>query len=118
MLTPDTPYFLHRDEIWPFVDVVVKMSLAVAVGTLVGLEREHSGKVGVRTFALTSLLGAMGGLLGNPYGPIAMLFAAISIGLMNWREMVNSQRLALTTSVALAVVAFAGVMCGQGHVFT
>jgi len=96
----------------------MKMALAVAAGTFVGLEREHRGKAGVRTFALTSLLGCMGGLLGGAYGPIAMLFVALFVGLMNWREMLKDQQLALTTSVALTVVGFAGVMCGLGHVFT
>lgn len=110
--------FLHRIELWPFLEVSAKMGLAVAVGTLVGLEREHRGKAGVRTFALTSLLGAMGGMLGPPYGPFAMLFVVVFVVLMNWREMERERKLALTTSVALCVVAFAGVMCGLGHVFT
>jgi uncharacterized membrane protein (DUF4010 family) len=110
--------FLHRIEIWPFVDMLAKMGLAATVGTLVGLEREHYGKAGVRTFALTALLGSMGGLLGGPYGPIAMLFVAMFISLMNLREMVKERKLALTTSVALTTVGFAGVMCGLGHVFT
>lgn len=60
----------------------------------------------------------MGGLLGGEFGPFAMLFVAIFVGLMNWREMLKDQKLALTTSAALTVVGFAGVMCGQGHVFT
>lgn len=118
-LADSTPgSFLDRIEIWPFAETLMKMVLAVAAGTFVGLEREHRGKAGVRTFALTSLLGCMGGLLGGAFGFIAMLFVAFFVGLMNWREMLKDQQLALTTSVALTVVGFAGVMCGLGHVFT
>lgn len=115
---PGTAFSLHRIEIWPFVETLAKMTLAMLVGTLVGLERAHRGKAGVRTFALAALLGAMGGLLGDVYGAIAMGFVAVFIGLMNWREMVREKKLALTTSVALTVVGFAGIMCGFGHVFT
>lgn len=118
MNDPTSSSLFHRVEVWPFVETLAKMGLAVAVGTLVGLEREHSGKAGVRTFALTALLGSMGGLLGDVYGALAIAFVAVFIVLMNWREMVKDKKLALTTSVALAVVGFAGVICGLGHVFT
>jgi uncharacterized membrane protein YhiD involved in acid resistance len=40
---------------WPFLPVLTRLGLAVAIGLFIGLEREHSGKAGVRTFALTSL---------------------------------------------------------------
>ncbi len=39
--------------------------LAVAIGLFIGLERERSGKNGVRTFALTALLGCLGGFIGD-----------------------------------------------------
>ncbi len=110
--------FVRHVEIWPFLEVLGKLLLAIAVGTFVGLEREHEGKAGVRTFALTALLGAMGGLLGGPYAVFSMVFAAVFIVLMNAREMVKNNRVAMTTSAALAVVAFAGAMCGGGHFFT
>jgi hypothetical protein len=38
---------------------------------------------------------------------------------MNWRQLqLHHQTLALTTSVTLLLVRFAGVFCGQGHTFT
>ncbi len=117
-MTDPTSALFHRVEVWPFVETLAKMGLAVAIGTLVGLEREHNGKAGVRTFALTALLGSMGGMLGDVYGALAMFFVAIFIGLMNWREMIKVKKLALTTSVALTVVGFAGIMCGMGHFLT
>ena len=48
---------------WPFVPVLTRLGLAVAIGLFIGLEREHTGKNGVRTFALTALLGCLGGLI-------------------------------------------------------
>ena len=44
---------------WPFVPILTRLGLAVAIGFFIGLEHEHSGKNGVRTFALTSLLGVI-----------------------------------------------------------
>lgn len=70
-LADSTPgSFLERIEIWPVAKTLMRMVLAVAAGTFVGLEREHRGKAGVRTFALTSLLDCLGGLLDGAYGPI------------------------------------------------
>ena len=52
---------------WPFVPVLTRLGLAVAIGLFIGLEREHHGKNGVRTFALTALLGCFtGNLVANP----------------------------------------------------
>ncbi|AGA28708.1 MgtC/SapB family protein [Singulisphaera acidiphila] len=103
---------------WPFTLVLSRLGLAVAIGVFVGLEREHSGKAGVRTFSLTALLGCLAGLSGELLTMTAMGFVAILVVLMNWRRMATSGKLAMTTSVALMVVAFCSVLCGQGHVFT
>ncbi len=103
---------------WSFVAVLSRLGLAVAVGLFVGLERELSGKVGSRTFALAALLGSLGGLMGSPMPVVALSFVAIMIVVMNWREMMVRSKLVLTTSVALAVVTFCGVLCGEGHLFT
>jgi hypothetical protein len=37
-----------------------RFGMAVAVSVFVGLEREHSGKLGARTFGLVALLGVPG----------------------------------------------------------
>jgi uncharacterized membrane protein (DUF4010 family) len=47
-----------------------------------------------------------------------MCFVAMIVVLMNWRQMVLQKQLVLTTSTALAIVGFAGILCGQGHIFT
>jgi uncharacterized membrane protein (DUF4010 family) len=103
---------------WPFVPVLTRLGLAVAIGLFIGLEREHRGKNGVRTFALTALLGCLGGLMGDLFSGIVMGFVAITAAWMNWRQIMLQKQLALTTSTALTIVGFAGILCGQGHIFT
>ena len=62
MFAPDvTNTVLH----WPFLPTLVRLSLALGTGAFVGLEREHRGKAGARTFTFASLIGCLGGLLGN-----------------------------------------------------
>jgi uncharacterized membrane protein (DUF4010 family) len=103
---------------WAFVPILIRLGLALAIGLFIGLEREHSGKNGVRTFALSALLGCLGGLMGTLFSAFALGFIAIMTVWLNWREMVLHKQLAMTTSTALAIVGFAGVLCGQGHIFT
>jgi uncharacterized membrane protein (DUF4010 family) len=103
---------------WPFFPVLTRIGMAVAVGVFIGLEREHNQKTGVRTFAMTALLGCLGGLMGNLFAGIALFFVALIILGMNYKEMARNEKLVLTTSAAMAVVGFAGVLFGQGHVFT
>ncbi|MBE7539131.1 MAG: MgtC/SapB family protein [Opitutaceae bacterium] len=103
---------------WPFLTVLSRLGMAVAMGLFIGLEREHSQKRGVRTFALTGLLGGLGGMMGPVYGGAALLFVAITVGWMNHREMAQAGKLTLTTSMSLVLVAFTGILFGQGHVFT
>ncbi|MGA8482124.1 MAG: hypothetical protein WB696_29500, partial [Chthoniobacterales bacterium] len=64
------------------------------------------------------LLGCLGGLLGNLFSGIAMGFVAMTAVWMNWQQMVLQKQLALTTSTALTIVGFTGILCGQGHIFT
>ena len=71
-----------------------------------GLEREHNCKAGVRTFALTALLGCLGGLLGGPFAPIAIAFATMMVAFMNWRQIRLHGKLAMTNSAALMIVPF------------
>jgi uncharacterized membrane protein (DUF4010 family) len=103
---------------WPFVPVLGRLSLAIAIGVFIGLERELNGKVGVRTFALTALLGCLAGLVGHPLPAIVLALVALFILIMNWREWSVRAKLVMTTSVALPIVALCGVLCGQGHLFT
>ena len=64
-----------------------QVALALALGTLIGMEREfsqsHEGHpyfVGARTFALLSLLGALSGVLARQYSPFILLGAWLTVG--------------------------------------
>lgn len=89
---------------YPVSEIALKIILALAVGLLVGFEREWSNKdIGARTFALTSLLGLLGSLLGTA----SMLFAStailILIAFANLRGLRTARKLEATTSAALAI---------------
>jgi uncharacterized membrane protein (DUF4010 family) len=116
--SPDSYTLLYTVARWPFVPVLTRMGMAAAMGIFIGLEREHSQKTGVRTFALGALVGCLGGLMGDLFAAIALGFVGLGVVGMNCRQMAKENKLALTTSAALVVVAFAGVLFGQGHVFT
>lgn len=103
---------------WPYLPTLLRLVLAVGCGVFVGLEREHHGKAGVRTFGLAALLGCLGGLAGNRFATLAMVCLLVLVCLMNWRQFTLHRTLALTTSTALLLVGFAGIFCGQGHRFT
>jgi uncharacterized membrane protein (DUF4010 family) len=96
-----------------------RLGLALAIGLFVGLEREHRGKeAGLRTFGCASLLGALGGLLGDNYALCSLGFLALIVVLLNVQSLRASQTLELTTSAALFVTGFGGILCGIGHTLT
>jgi uncharacterized membrane protein (DUF4010 family) len=103
---------------WPFLPTLVRLALALGTGAFVGLEREHRGKGGARTFTFASLIGCLGGLLGNSYSLLAIALIGLFVCFLNFREWRLHQNLLLTTSAALIIVGFCGVLCGKGHTFT
>ncbi|WP_163992964.1 MgtC/SapB family protein [Pyxidicoccus caerfyrddinensis] len=97
----------------------MRLMLALAVGLFVGLEREWRGKeAGLRTFGFASLLGGLGGLLGPPFAVAAVLLLGVLVCFLNWQSLRANQGAELTTSAALLVTGFTGVLCGLGHVVT
>jgi uncharacterized membrane protein (DUF4010 family) len=111
--------FHGANQAFPAIEIAVKAGVALALGLLVGFEREWSNKdIGVRTFAMTSLLGLLATLLG----PVSMGFAAGAILVLiifaNLRGLQTARKLEATTSIALAVIFLLGVLVGQGHLFT
>ena len=115
MFAPDvTNTVLH----WPFLPTLVRLALALGTGAFVGLEREHRGKAGARTFTFASLIGCLGGLLGYSYAVLATTIIGLFVCFLNFREWRLHQNLLLTTSGALIIVGFCGVLCGKGHAFT
>ncbi len=103
---------------WLYLPTLLRLGLATGSGIFVGLEREHNGKAGARTFAFAALLGCLGGLMSPGFAMLSLGAVTVLVGFMNWRQMARDRSLALTTSAALLLVAFAGVLCGQGHTFT
>lgn len=57
--------FHGTNQAFPAMEIAVKAAVALALGLPVGFEREWPNKdIGVRTFAMTALLGLLGALLG------------------------------------------------------
>jgi uncharacterized membrane protein (DUF4010 family) len=111
--------FHGGNQAFPAVEIAVKVAVALSLGLLVGFERERSNKdIGVRTFAMTALLGLLGTLLGPPLLILSGVAVWILIVFANLRGLLIARKLEATTSTALAVVFLLGVLVGEGHLFT
>lgn len=104
---------------WPeaTTELAVGFGVALAVGALVGVERERHSQVeespsfaGIRTFPMIALVGALSGLLARPWGPLVLLppFAVLGVlvALNYWWERKRQEKPdpGLTTEMsALAV---------------
>jgi len=96
-----------------------RLSLALALGLFVGLEREKRHKeAGLRTFAFAALQGALGAILGENYALMSLALLGVLITFLNLQTLRNNQGTELTTSAALLVTAFSGILCGLGHTLT
>lgn len=111
--------FLGDIPNWPYFPTLQRLVLALAIGLFVGIERERRRKeAGLRTFAFTALLGAVGAMLGTPYALAALGLVGMLVVLLNVDTIHAGEGAEITTSAALLVVAFAGLLAGQGHTFT
>ncbi|MGH9533484.1 MAG: MgtC/SapB family protein [Terriglobales bacterium] len=102
---------------WSFpIEMAVRLGVALGVGLLVGLEREWAHKeVGVRTFALTAMLGALCWFLSPWFALAGWIGIFLLVIGVNARSLLVSRSLEITTSVALMVTYVLGVFLGQGH---
>jgi uncharacterized membrane protein (DUF4010 family) len=97
----------------------VKLAIALAIGLLIGFERQWSQKdFGVRTFTLTALLGALTAIFSAPAMLIGMAATILFAVLLNVRDIVAFKTVEGTTSVALVVTYVLGALSGGGHMFT
>jgi uncharacterized membrane protein (DUF4010 family) len=104
---------------WPYLQTLERLALALAIGLFVGLERERRRKAsGVRTFGFVTLLGCLGGLLGEAYALLCISLLGVLIVFLNLQTLRADRGTELTTSAALLVMGTVGVLCGQGHTFT
>ena len=95
-----------------------RLAISLLIGILVGLERTWAHKeVGMRTFAIVSVVGLLGSLLGPPFALAAIAGAFLLVAYINLGSILASQSLEITTSAALMAVVMLGVLVGQGHVF-
>jgi uncharacterized membrane protein (DUF4010 family) len=111
---------LHSGSIaFPPVVTAIKVTVALAIGFFVGFERQWSHKdFGVRTFSLTALLGALTALISTSVMLMGMLATILLAVLLNVRDIVASEAVEGTTSVALVVTFVLGSLSGSGHMFT
>lgn len=106
-------------HLWPPLDSLGRLLLALLVGLFVGLEREWRGKdAGLRTFGLVALLGCLGSMLGLGYALVSLGLVAVLIVFLNLQSMRAEKGTELTTSAALLVTGLTGSLCGLGHTFT
>jgi uncharacterized membrane protein (DUF4010 family) len=105
--------------LWPYLPTLARLALALALGLLLGIERERRRKeAGLRTFAFASLLGAIGGLLGDSYALLALALVGVLIVLLNLETIRTGEGSEITTSAALLVTGYIGVLAGKGHTLT
>lgn len=67
-------------------EIALGLGMSVAVGALVGVERERRSKLdgkasfgGIRTFPLIGLIGGLGGLMSQAFGPLALFVPFVAV---------------------------------------
>ncbi|MFO0833207.1 MAG: MgtC/SapB family protein [Phycisphaerales bacterium] len=108
------------------VSACTYLGIALALGLLVGLQRErsHSGVAGIRTFAFIALLGALMPVLAGLMAVAWALPVLVGCGLLgvlglayigNMARSGPGQMAGVTTEVAMLVMFCGGVLCGAGE---
>lgn len=107
-------------------DLFLRLGLALAIGLLLGLERGWHGReeseggriAGIRTFALTGLLGGVSGWLADLTTPLLPALALLALaGLLSvsyWARLQEDDDIGLTTEVALLLTFGLGAATSLG----
>lgn len=112
----------------PMVHLFLRFGVALAIGFLIGVQREFAHGVqkdtsitaGERTMSLLSLGGAVSAMLSDQYGSPAILiaflalvgvFTAIGYFSDSWKQ----GRLGITSEIAILIAVLAGALCYQGE---
>lgn len=102
----------------PHAVAAVQIALALAIGLLIGFEREWSNKdAGIRTCALTALAGALAARAGTGISIVGFIGVVVLVAFVNWRTLRANESLEITTSAALLLVYILGIMVGHGDYF-
>jgi len=110
---------------WPG-DGLQRLLVAVAVGILIGLDRERAETrkrqrlfAGVRTFPLIALAGAMPMLLIDRLGPamlVVSFIAVAAVAVVSYLRSSAAGAIGATTEMAAVVTFLIGVLAGAGEV--
>ena len=99
-----------------------RLAIALGLGLLVGLQREHAGSplAGIRTFPLIAVMGALVGLLAETFGtmlPVAALLALGGLAVTGHLGVQHQQSTepGLTTEIAMLAVFAVGLALAAGH---
>lgn len=108
-------------------DIFIRLGLALAIGLLLGLERGWHGRsegegdriAGIRTFALTGLLGGVSGWLADVTTPVFPALAFLALGgllaVSYWVRLKDDEDLGLTTEIALLLTFALGIASVLGE---
>lgn len=105
-----------------YIDLFYRFGIALLLGMLIGLEREHSRThlgnkmfAGVRTFALISLAGSMAAMIADEFNSPQLLTVVIGVvGVWVALAYVTIARLGqvgITTEVSSLIALLAGILC-------
>lgn len=106
--------------------VLQNVVIAMALGALVGIEREQVPErkyAGIRTLSVLCAAGPLsvliGGIMGSPAPVVAylLLVAAVSLSIIYVRFEVQKEELGFTTSVTVFLMGLVGVLVGYGRYF-
>ena len=106
-------------------DLFLRLAVALAIGLLVGVERawhqrdeQDSRAAGIRTFALSGMIGGVAGIVGQQLGAVLAGFALLAYAAVllafEWREAVATRSMGATTAVAGLAVFLLGLMAAVG----
>lgn len=98
------------------LNLALKIALTLAIGLLIGFEREWSNKdLGVRTFALTALAGFVAASLSYAMAVAVFLGIVAIVVLANVRQLRAGQNVELTTATALILTYVLAAAVGRGY---